>query len=58
MTHQELRALRLAYGLTQETMAERVGLSPRQYKRIEYGECRLDDTLAKLVRLLFNMGVE
>ena len=53
MTHNELKAIRVAHGLTQESMAERVGLSWRQYQRIESGNSRVDETLAKLVRLLF-----
>lgn len=58
MTRYELKAIRVAHGLTQESMAERVGLSWRQYQRIESGNSRVDETLAKLVRLLFNRGVE
>lgn len=49
MDRQGLRALRLARGLTQESMADRIGLSPRHYKRLESGATPIRETLARLI---------
>ena len=49
MDKQSLRALRLAKGLTQESMADRIGLSPRHYKRLESGATPIRETLARLI---------
>lgn len=49
MTKEQLRAMRLANGLTQESMAERLGLSPRQYQRLESGATPIRETLARLI---------
>jgi len=53
MNCHELRALRRAYGLTLEAMAERIGLSPRQYCRKESGESAIGEQMEKLIKLLF-----
>lgn len=37
----DLIAKRHALGLTQETLAERLGLSPRQVQRLESGDCNI-----------------
>lgn len=49
MDKQSLRAMRLAKGLTQESMADRIGLSPRHYKRLESGATPIRETLARLI---------
>lgn len=49
MDKASLRALRLARGLTQESMADRIGLSPRHYKRLESGATPIRETLARLI---------
>lgn len=49
MHKETLRAMRLANGLTQESMADKLGLSPRHYKRLESGATPIRETLARLV---------
>ncbi len=49
MNKEQLRAMRLANGLTQESIAERLGLSPRHYKRLESGATPIRETLARLI---------
>lgn len=49
MDKEGLRALRLARGLTQEAIADRIGLSPRHYKRLESGTTPIRETLARLI---------
>lgn len=49
MSPQQIRKARLGLGLTQETMAERIGLSPRHYKRLESGATPVSESLARLV---------
>ncbi len=49
MHKESLRAMRLARGLTQESMADRIGLSPRHYKRLESGKTPIRETLARLI---------
>ena len=49
MNKQSLRAMRLAKGLTQEAIADRIGLSPRHYKRLESGATPIRETLARLI---------
>ena len=49
MDKESLRAMRLARGLTQESIAERLGLSPRHYKRLESGATPIRETLARLI---------
>lgn len=49
MTKEQLRAMRLANGLTQEALADKLGLSPRHYKRLESGATPIRETLARLL---------
>jgi transcriptional regulator with XRE-family HTH domain len=49
MTKEQLRAMRLANGLTQESIADKLGLSPRHYKRLESGATPIRETLARLI---------
>ena len=49
MDKQSLRAMRLARGLTQEAIADRIGLSPRHYKRLESGATPIREALARLI---------
>lgn len=49
MDKESLRALRLSRGLSQESMADRIGLSPRHYKRLESGATPIRETLARLI---------
>ena len=49
MDKESLLAMRLARGLTQESMADRIGLSPRHYKRLESGATPIRETLARLI---------
>ena len=48
----ELRRLRLRLGLTQEQMAERLGLSERTLRRYETGRKRVPRWLERLARSL------
>jgi len=50
MHKEQLRQARIASGLTQETMAYRLGLSPRHYKRLESGATRISESLARLAQ--------
>lgn len=50
MNKEQLRAMRIASGLTQESIADRLGLSPRHYKRLESGATRISESLARLVQ--------
>ena len=49
MTREQLRAMRLAHGLTQESLADKLGLSPRHYKRLEGGATPIRESLARLI---------
>ena len=49
MDKASLRALRLSRGLSQERLAERLGLSPRHYKRLESGATPIRETLSRLI---------
>ena len=49
MDKASLRAMRLARGLSQERLADRLGLSPRHYKRLESGATPIRETLARLI---------
>lgn len=55
MNRYELKATRQAFNLTQEAMAEHIGLSWRQYQRLEAGDNAISESLAKLIRLLFHL---
>lgn len=50
MTKEQLRAMRIANGLTQESIADKLGLSPRHYKRLESGATRISESLARLAQ--------
>ena len=50
MTAQQLRAWRARLGLTQVEAAARLGISERQYIRIERGDGGITDTVALLAR--------
>lgn len=50
MNANAIRNARLGLGLTQETMAERLGLSVRHYKRLEAGTTPTSASLARLVQ--------
>lgn len=49
MNASAIRQARLGLGLTQESMAERLGLSVRHYKRLESGATPVSQSLARLV---------
>lgn len=49
MDKASLRAMRLSRGLSQERLADRLGLSPRHYKRLESGATPIRETLARLI---------
>lgn len=50
MNANAIRQARLSLGLTQERMAERLGLSPRHYKRLESGATPVSASLSRLVQ--------
>lgn len=52
MTHQELKALRLAMCLTPEGMAKRLGIRQRMYYYIENGEKPLSKASSLLAEQL------
>lgn len=49
MNANAIRQARLGLGLTQEAMAERLGLSVRHYKRLESGTTPVSASLSRLV---------
>ncbi len=52
MPHTELAEIRNKLELSQEKMAEELGLSRRGYQYLENGERNISDTVAILARLL------
>jgi|SoiMethySBSTD1v2_1073268.scaffolds.fasta_scaffold5660373_2 putative transcriptional regulator len=52
MTGAELRRLRKQMGLTQAALATRVGVSSNSIARYERGEVKINEPLARLVRVL------
>lgn len=58
MTNEQLRHARRDNGLTQETMAERLGISTRHYKRLESGASPIRESIARLARHELQDGSE
>jgi len=52
MDAQELKAIRGRLGLTQEQLAEIVGVAPNSIARQERGELGIRESLARLLRLI------
>ena len=52
MEGSELAALRKQLGLTQAQLAERIGIAPNSLARLERGERRISEPMARLVKLL------
>lgn len=52
MTGAELRALRLRLDLTQQEMADRLGISASAVAKLESGRNKLRGSTAKLIELL------
>lgn len=52
MTGAQLRRIRQRLGLTQVTMAQRIGVAPNSVARWERGEMKITEPVARLVTLL------
>lgn len=53
MPHQKIRRKRQQKGLTQHEMAEKIGLTPSAYSKIERGETRIDiDRIRQIAKAL------
>ena len=52
MEGRELAALRKQFGLTQVQLAERIGIASNSLARLERGERRISEPIARLVKLL------
>ncbi|TXG78052.1 XRE family transcriptional regulator [Candidatus Dojkabacteria bacterium] len=55
MTPEELLTIRKNNNLTQAKMAESIGISICQYKRLEKGKCKIKPSLALLIRALHGL---
>jgi transcriptional regulator with XRE-family HTH domain len=53
MTKEELRALRLKYGLTQRGMGEMLGYATHYILKLENGHAKITQRFEKLVRSMF-----
>lgn len=49
MNNVQFKAARIAASLTQEAMADRLGISARHVKRLESGATPIRETIARLV---------
>lgn len=54
MTPQELKAIREKAGLTQEKMAEELGLTGQTVYRWEAGTCKVSKAMEQLIRIKYN----
>lgn len=54
----ELQKHRLIKGYSQEYMADRLGLSQRQYSRIDNGECKLDIQRLMTICMILDLRLE
>ena len=54
MTPQEIRQWRKGKGLTQHQAAEQLGISWRQYQRLESGDSQITGPIERIVKLLGN----
>lgn len=52
VTGKELKAIRLRLGLTQEQLAEKVGVAGNSIARQERGEIGIREPLARLIQLI------
>ena len=50
MTAQSIKQWRLNRAMTQEQAADWLGISWRQYQRIEAGHCKVSGPIARLIR--------
>lgn len=50
----DIRNWRKAHNMTQEQAADRLGISWRQFQRIEAGQCKVSGPIARLIK---TMGV-
>jgi transcriptional regulator with XRE-family HTH domain len=57
VTGHELRQIRKRLGLTQQKMAEQVGITANSLARQERGEQRISEPQARLVRLLVDTAL-
>lgn len=58
MVHQNVRKIRLAKGIKQNYIAERMKISDMAYSRIERGETRLDAEKLKEIAILLNTPIQ
>jgi transcriptional regulator with XRE-family HTH domain len=55
VTGKELAKLRKKLGLTQAQLAERIGIAPNSLARLERGERKIAEPIARLVKLLLQI---
>lgn len=58
MTPQLIRQWRINRAMTQEQAADRLGISWRQFQRIEAGQCKVSGPIARLIKAMGVNGDE
>lgn len=58
MIHENLKKIRLAKGVTQSYLAEKIGISNMAYSRMESGKTKLDVEILKVVSEVLDIEVE
>lgn len=51
-----VRNWRKAHNMTQEQAADRLGISWRQFQRIEAGQCKVSGPIARLIKAMEGNG--
>ena len=51
-----IRNWRKAHNMTQEQAADRLGISWRQFQRIEAGQCKVSGPIVKLIKTMEGNG--
>ncbi len=54
----DVRNWRKAHNMTQEQAADRLGISWRQFQRIEAGRCKVSGPIARLIQSMEGNGDE
>ena len=52
MTRQLIKQWRVNRAMTQEQAADRLGISWRQFQRIESGQCKVSGPIARLIKAM------
>ena len=56
MTSQLIKQWRINRAMTQEQAADRLGISWRQFQRIEAGQCKVSGPIVKLIKTMEGNG--